>query len=171
MAELTPDAYEAAAHELVPLQRAMLVLVSETCVVPELAELDVQDEQGALEISEESEEQMANTIDGLFEEAAIESEGGAQTSLMQSESLLGQMFKWVGAIFFAIAFGLACAAAGYIVGAVIGALTGILYCSAVRRGCGGGSGLAFPVMGIFVAVPLGFATCFTIPLIEASRRA
>jgi len=168
MAELTPEAYESAAHELVPLQRAMLVLVSDTCVVPELEVIDVEDDHGVQDRSAESDEEMQNTVDELFEEAALEGEGGAEASLMQSEGLVRRLFAWVGAIFFAIVFGLACAAPAFFVGAFIGAVLGVLYCGCCGRGpCQ--EGLVFILLGAYAGVPLGFATCAALPLIEMSH--
>lgn len=165
MAELTPEAYEAAAHELVPLQRAMLVLVSDTCVVPELEEMDAQDEQAVMEASQESEEQMTNAIDDLFEEAAIENEGGS-ASLVQSESLLQSIFAWTGAIFFAIAFGLACAVPSFFVGAAIGILLASGWCSCCSTSPGCQEGLPLVILAAYGSVPLGFAICAAQPLLS-----
>lgn len=164
MAELTPEAYETAAHELIPLQRAMLVLVSDTCVVPELVELDLENEQGQMESLQESEEQMANTIDELFEEAAIESEGGTQASLMQSQ-FLERVFAWVGAIFFAIVFGFACVVPGAVVGMFIGLMMASLFCAC----CGSGpcqEGLGIAILGSGAGSLLGFAQCASIPILQ-----
>jgi len=166
MAELTPEAYEAAAHELVPMQRAMLVLVSDTCIVSELTETDVQDEQGATENAQESEEQMANTIDELFEEAAVESEGGTQASLMQSESLLRRIYAWVGAIFFAVAFGLACAVPSFFVGALVGVLLSVGWCSCCAAHSRCESAPTIVLLSAYAGVPLGFAACASVPLLS-----
>jgi len=170
MAELTPEAYEAAAHELIPLQRAMLVLVSDTCVVPELEEMDLENEQGAMDRSQQVEDQMTDTIDELFEEAATDSEGGTQASLMQSsQSLLARITAWVSAIFFVILAGLACTVPGWFVGAFIGIMIASLYCSAVSGVCQGGS--AVVIMSAVAGVPIGFATCSALMIAEIGRRA
>jgi len=157
MAELTPEAYQTAAHELIPLQRAMMVLVSDACVVPELVELDFENEEGVKEGAQESEEQMANTIDELFEEAAIESEGGTEGSLMQSQ-FLGRVFAWIGAIFFAIVYGFFCAGPGAVIGLILGVYAAGLYCACCGRGpCQEGFGFMF--LGMGAGGLFGFAQC------------
>lgn len=157
MAELTPEAYQTAAHELIPLQRAMMVLVSDACVVPELVELDFENEEGVKEGAQESEEQMANTIDELFEEAAIENEGGTEGSLMQSQ-FLGRVFAWIGAIFFAIVYGFFCAGPGAVIGLILGVYAAGLYCACCGRGpCQEGFGFMF--LGMGAGGLFGFAQC------------
>lgn len=167
MAELTPEAYEAAAHELVPLQRAMLVLVSDTCVVAELEEMDVPDAQAGVEAAQERDEQMTNTIDELFEQASTESTG-APASLVQSESLLQSIFAWVGAIFFAIAFGLACAVPSYFMGLLIGIMLASGWCSCCSSSPGCQEAAPIIVFSALGSMPLGFAICAAQPILSVA---
>jgi len=162
MAELTPEAYESATNELIPLQRAMLVLVSDTCVVPVFEPEELEDDAVDDRMAE-SEEQVQNNIDELFEEAALDSENGVGGSLMQTEGVLATMFAWVGAIFFAIVLGLACALPGMVMGMVFAAMLGVLYCSGRSGPCQ--EGLGFIVLGGFGGAALGFANCAAIPLL------
>lgn len=109
MAELAPEAHEHVENQLLPLQRAMLVLVSDNCTVPNLEVVNVEDEQNLESRAEAEEEQAQDTIDELFAQAEHE-EAGSAGSLLQTEGLAKKIFAWIGAIFFAIAFGVSCLA-------------------------------------------------------------
>lgn len=171
MAELTPEAYESATNELIPLQRAMLVLVSDTCVVP-VFEAEEVGNDAVEDRMVESDEQVQSNIEELFEEAALESETGAGGSLMQTEGLAARFFAWVGAIFLAIVFGLACAFPGAAVGLVIGIMLSVLYCSAGigwRCSAQGGEALVISVLGAEAGIALGFAGCASMPLLAMAE--
>lgn len=170
MSEMTPEAYESAANELIPLQRAMLVLVSDTCTVPELEIIDAGDLQDMEARTAQNEDQAQDTIDELFEEAAMENESGTTGSLMQTEGFVGRIFAWTGAIFFAIAFGMACAAGGWFFGLIIGWFIGALVCE--TRSCGPGSQdiLGFMIAGAAAGGTFGFAGCASLPILEMTRR-
>lgn len=170
MAELTPDAFESAEHELIPVQRAMLVLVSDDCIVPEVQVIEPEAEQQRQIREVEADEEAQDVIDELFENAAMESENGSAGSLMETAGAVGRLFRWVGALFFAIAFGLACAIAGFYVGVIAGWFMGAFFCSVSRCGRGQAEFLNFMVLGAAVSVPIGFATCASMPLLEVGRR-
>lgn len=169
MAELTPEAFESAANELIPVQRAMLVLVSDTCTVPELEVIEPEHEQQRQMREAETEQQAQDTIEELFEDAAMESEDGSSGSLLQID-FVRRIFRWTGAVFFAILFGFACAVPMFWIGLILGWFLGAFYCSVTSCGPGSTEILGFMMVGMVVTTPLGFASCASMPLLETSRQ-
>jgi len=170
MAELTPEAFESAEHEIIPVQRAMLVLVSDDCTVPEVELIQHEAEEQRQTRERETEEKVQDLIDELNEDAAMEIETGSAGSLMETAGAVQRLFKWVGAIFFAIAFGIACAVPMFWVGLIAGWFLGAFYCSVSRCGPGSQEILGFMGFGVVVSVPIGFASCASMPLLAAGRR-
>lgn len=129
MAEMTAEAFESAANELQPLQRAMIVLMSESCEVPEQEEAeeaaDVEDEDAMEHRLVNSEEETQDHIDELFEQATLESESMAEGSFVQMDAktragLLAHVLRVVGAIFLAMLLAMVCVPFGMVIGAMIG---------------------------------------------------
>jgi len=166
MAEMTPEAFESAANELQPLQRAMIVLMSESCEVPEQEEVeevaDAEDEDALEHRLIDTEEDMQDHIDELFEQAALESESMTGGSFVQTDAkarrTLDYVFGMIGAVFFGLLFAFLCIP----IGVAIGAALGLFFCAVDPLVCGGGAAwgaLTGVVTGYFVGGALGFALC------------
>jgi len=168
MAEMTPEAFESAANELQPLQRAMIVLMSESCSVEDEDAMedeeaaDVEDEDAMQHRLVNAEEEMQDHVDELFEQAALESESRSEGSLVQIEAKarvgLAHVLRVVVAIFFALFFALACVP----IGAMIGAVIGFMFCVAFHLSgiCGRQSQHFVGIfMGGFVGAAGNFGVC------------
>jgi len=170
LAEMTPEAFETAGNNFQPLQRAMIVMVSESCEVPELEveSVAVVEDQAEVELDlDEKEELLQEQIDGLFEQAADESEAVAAGSFVQvaSKFSAGYVVRVIGAVFFGLLMALACAPFAMIAGAIIGFLICVLSAE-----LSGGSGFCISpgvgsmelnsfVFGGAVGGMAGFGTC------------
>lgn len=153
MAEMTPEAFESAANELQPLQRAMIVLMSESCEVPKQDEAEeaaeVEDEDAMEHGLVVAEEETQDHIDELFEQAMLESESLAEGSFVQMDAQAragtASVLRIVGVAFFSILFAMVCMP----IGAIIGAVIGIVFCVALgASGICGRQGQHF--MGLIV---------------------
>lgn len=165
MAEMTQEAFESAPNELQPLQRAMIVLMSETCEVPEQegageAE-EVEDDDAMEERLVEAEEETQDHIDELFEQAALESESMAGGSFVQTDAKtrFSHAIRVVGAIFFGMMFAMLCIPLGVMIGAIIG----LFFCALDPLICGAAAGVEAGIVGFaagyFVGGAVGFGLC------------
>jgi len=167
LAEMTPEAFETAGNDYQPLQRAMIVMMSESCEVTEeeVESVTVLEDQAEVELNlDEREELLQEHIDDLFEQAADESEAVAAGSFVQVASKfgLGYILRVIGAVFMAVLFSLVCAPVGMIAGMTIG----YMMCGVAPGLCGANTntiGLGVELNGLFIGGALGglggFGTC------------
>lgn len=161
-AELTPEAYATAANELEPLQRSMLVLLSDTCDVPEVPEvegeaMDPADEGTVMDRLIEDEARARDGIDELFEEAALESESLTGGSFVQTEAHargFRSALRLVGALLYGVFYLLSCVGVGYVIGMLLGFFLSIIVCNVAPGACRGSLMVTAPIGAV-----LGLATC------------
>jgi len=157
MAELTTEVFESASNEFQPLQRAIIVLTSETCEIPEQEEdaeaSGVEDEAALERRLDEVEESTQDHIDELFEQAALEAESMAGGSLVQTETNQSRAMRTIGAVLFGVLFALVCAPVGAVVGFVLGFVTGNMI------GLRAENGFAWVLAGGFLGGVSGFGVC------------
>jgi len=160
MAELTTEAFESASNEFQPFQRAMIVLTSETCEIPEQEEDEavagVEDEAALERRLDEVTESTQDRIDELFEEAALEAESMAGGSLVQLDGghliwSAGRVIRTIGALLFGVLFALVCAPVGAAVGLVLSWILGVAVL--------GIDSLNVLILGVLAGGGLGFGAC------------
>lgn len=162
LAEMTPEAFETAENEMLPLQRAMIVMMSESCEVPEQEEEEVavlEDEAAVERDLDEKETELQEHIDELFEQAALESETAAAGSFVQGASSFGfgYVLRVLGAVFMGLLLGLLCAPPAMFIGAFVG----FFLCALIPGLCGRPQpGNAQVLNGFFIGGVLGGAAGF-----------
>lgn len=170
LAEMSPEAFEAAENEILPLQRAMIVMMSESCEVqePEEEEVAVLEDEDAVEYDlNEKEAEVQDHIDELFEQATVESEIAATPylsgSFVEGASTfgLGRVLQILGAVFLGVLFGLLCAGPGLLIGAILGFFLCVLgprgMCG--RPVAGNGQVLNGLAIGGLLGGAVGFGAC------------